>query len=150
MQVALLNQLLMDIIQDTVYKLAALLRTVFLGYINVFVNGHFGGNGLEIKKFGNTHFHDDHFGGWYPGCPMSPGNKYALSGITGVASLVPVGELLTRDFNYPAPPEQILKNLPKDNNYSKGWASYMAFIHHRESTGALTGYLRAGSATQNG
>ena len=33
-----------------------------------------------------SHFHDDHFGSWYPSAPLSADGKYALTGITGVAS----------------------------------------------------------------
>src|SRR5215213_6007618 len=32
-----------------------------------------------------THFHDDHFGSWYPAAPPASSGKYVLTGITGVA-----------------------------------------------------------------
>jgi glyoxylase-like metal-dependent hydrolase (beta-lactamase superfamily II) len=31
-----------------------------------------------------THFHDDHFGAWYPAAPVSASGKFLLTGITGV------------------------------------------------------------------
>lgn len=51
-----------------------------------------------------THFHDDHFGAWYPEAPRSEKGNYVLTGITGVAELIPVHTLIDRgypSYNYP-------------------------------------------------
>ena len=45
-----------------------------------------------------THFHDDHFGGWYANAPVSSSGKYVLSGITGIGDLIPIKQLLDRGF----------------------------------------------------
>src|SRR6267154_1906519 len=44
------DQVLMDIIQDAVHELAALRGAVILGEIDIFIDGHLRGNGLEIQE----------------------------------------------------------------------------------------------------
>src|SRR5215510_13369510 len=41
-----------------------------------------------------SHFHDDHMGAWYDAAPKSSKADYRLTGITGVAELIPVEVLL--------------------------------------------------------
>ena len=51
-----------------------------------------------------THFHDDHFGAWYPAAPKSKSGKFHLTGITGLGDLIRIGTLIDRaapDYNYP-------------------------------------------------
>lgn len=48
-----------------------------------------------------SHYHNDHFGGMYPGIPQSTTGEYYLSGITGVGELLPIGKLVDRGDNYP-------------------------------------------------
>ena len=50
----------MDAVEDTIYKLAALGGAVILCQVNIFINGYFGGDGLKIQEFTNTHAHQDH------------------------------------------------------------------------------------------
>src|SRR5882762_3484331 len=68
-----------------------------------------------------SHFHDDHFGSWYPSIPLSADKKFALTGITGVGELLPIHTLLTRDYNYPVSFDKALSQLPRDNHYVKTW-----------------------------
>ncbi|MEP6750356.1 MAG: hypothetical protein ABJB86_21640 [Bacteroidota bacterium] len=94
-----------------------------------------------------THFHDDHFGGWYPDAPLSSDKKFTRSGITGVADLVPTHLLLTRDYHYPTDPDNLLKKLPADNHFVKSWTNYIAFLHAAPN-GLKNEFLRPGSSTQ--
>ncbi|MEO7765811.1 MAG: hypothetical protein ABIS01_00240 [Ferruginibacter sp.] len=94
-----------------------------------------------------SHFHDDHFGSWYPSAPLAADGKYALSGITGVATLLPVARLVTRDYNYPLPMEDYLKTIP-DARYRKTWSNYLSFVKELEEKGMVTQFLKAGSRTQ--
>src|SRR5262245_46248071 len=56
-----------------------------------------------------SHFHDDHFGSWYQGAPLSTDGKFRRTGITGVTDLLSVHCLLTRDYHYPVDPSIALK-----------------------------------------
>ncbi|MEO6546402.1 MAG: hypothetical protein ABIN94_00320 [Ferruginibacter sp.] len=94
-----------------------------------------------------SHFHDDHFGSWYASAPLSADGKYALSGITGVGTLLPVGNLVTRDYNYPVPMQDNLKTIT-DTRYTKTWSNYLTFVEERESKGMVARFLKAGSRTQ--
>ena len=94
-----------------------------------------------------THFHDDHFGSWYPSAPAAADKKFFRTGITGIADLIPVHLLLTRDYHYPAEPDSIFARLAPDNHYRKTWTNYLAFIkaapHQLKAS-----FFKAGSATQ--
>ncbi|MEO5684653.1 MAG: hypothetical protein ABIQ88_18570 [Chitinophagaceae bacterium] len=94
-----------------------------------------------------THFHDDHFGGWHPEAAASTDKKFVRSGITGVADLIPVNILLTRDFHYPVDPDSLLKKLPAGNHYVKAWANYQSFLKAAPH-GLTNQFLQAGTATQ--
>ncbi|HVU55267.1 MAG TPA: hypothetical protein VHD83_09440 [Puia sp.] len=102
----------------------------------------------EIDYAVISHFHDDHFGGWYPGAPGSKSGKFSLSGITGVAELVPMHCLLTRDYHYPVDPVRQLKQVAPDNSHAKSWNDYIAFLDDRRGHGYADTFLRAGSRTQ--
>jgi len=94
-----------------------------------------------------THFHDDHFGSWYPGAPLSLNKKFVRTGIAGVADLIPMHLLLTRDYHYPVDPDSLLKKLPADNHFKKTWANYISLIQSAPN-GLKNEFLQAGSATQ--
>ncbi len=94
-----------------------------------------------------THFHDDHFGGWYPGAPSSSDKTFLRSGITGIADRLPVHLLLTRDYHYPTDPDSLLKKLPADNHARKSWSNYRAFLQSAPH-GLKNEFLQAGSASQ--
>ncbi|RFM27261.1 ComEC/Rec2 family competence protein [Deminuibacter soli] len=95
-----------------------------------------------------THFHDDHFGSYYPGAPMSSSKKYVLTGITGVGTLLPFHYLLQRDEHYPVSMSTILGRLPQDTHYKTTWSNYQAFIQEQSANGMQLQYFKAGSATQ--
>lgn len=95
-----------------------------------------------------THFHDDHFGSYYPGAPLSADKQYALTGITGVGGLIPIHYLLQRDYHYPVNLTTALKRLPQDMNYKKTWTNYMAFIDDESKKGMQAQFFKAGSASQ--
>ena len=94
-----------------------------------------------------THFHDDHFGSWYPAAPIAKNKQFARTGITGVADLIPTHLLLTRDYHYPVDPDSLLKKLPVDNHFRKTWSNYLSFISSAPN-GLKSEFLKAGSATQ--
>jgi len=95
-----------------------------------------------------SHFHDDHFGGWYNGAPLSKNGKFTLSGITGVADLIPVHCLLTRDYHYPADIPRQLRQVAGGDRYVKSWNNYMSFLQGRKEQGWPDGFLQAGSRSQ--
>ena len=95
-----------------------------------------------------SHFHDDHFGAWYPSIPLSADKKFALTGITGVGELLPIHTLLTRDYNYPVSFDRALSQLPRDNHYVKTWDNYLAFVRDQSSKGMRMEFLKAGSRSQ--
>lgn len=99
-----------------------------------------------------THFHDDHFGAWYPTAPASASNKFALSGITGVNELLPLHLLFDRGYpayNYPYDMKRSAKP------YTGGEAgmehtlyNYFQFIEERKKQGMRMAALTAGSNKQ--
>jgi len=95
-----------------------------------------------------THFHDDHFGSYYPGAPLSADKQYALTGITGVGSLLPIHYLLQRDYNYPVNLTAALKRLPVEMNYKKTWTNYQDFINTESKKGMQALFFKAGSVSQ--
>jgi len=94
-----------------------------------------------------THFHDDHFGGWYPGAPQSADRKFVRSGITGIGDIMPLHLLLTRDYQFPVPPDSLFARLSAESPFVKGWKNYMAFVQAAPH-GMKSQFLRAGSASQ--
>ena len=95
-----------------------------------------------------SHFHDDHFGGWYPGAPLSKNGKFVRSGITGVADILPVHTLLTRDYHYPVDPAIQLRQAPPGSESVRSWHNYLAFLQDRKEHGHTDTFLAAGSHTQ--
>jgi hypothetical protein len=95
-----------------------------------------------------THFHDDHFGGWYASEPVSASGKYKLSGITGVGDLVPIHMLLDRaapGYNYPFDMNQLAAG---ESEYSHGLKNYFDFIAAKQQQGMKLASLSAGSRRQ--
>ena len=95
-----------------------------------------------------SHFHEDHFGGWYPAAPVSADGKFVLSGITGVGEAIPIHNLLTRDWHYPIDLTAELRRRPAGDHYARSWANYLAFVGDRKAKGMHTAFLQAGSRTQ--
>ena len=95
-----------------------------------------------------SHFHDDHFGSWYPSAPLSTDGKFVLSGITGVGELIPIHRLLTRDWHYPVDPATQLRGRTGNDHFLRTWNNYLAFVAAREARHQSTEFLRAGSRMQ--
>jgi len=100
-----------------------------------------------------SHFHDDHMGAWYEGAPKSSKGNYVLTGITGVAELVPIEMLLDRGYNFPydfksqALADSMKKN-PVTYNYWKGMDNYFSFVEQRGKDRRITTRLQVGSTNQ--
>ena len=103
-----------------------------------------------------SHFHNDHMGAWYQTAPRSAKADYLLTGITGVAELLPVNVLLDRgypSYNYPhdiqssAFIDSVKKN-PDSHRYWKTMDNYLAFVAQRKKENLTTANLKAGSRTQ--
>jgi beta-lactamase superfamily II metal-dependent hydrolase len=89
-----------------------------------------------------THFHDDHFGAWYPTAPVAASRKYVLSGITGVAELLPIRVLIDRGYpgyNYPYDMRK-----QADNNMQ----NYFNFLEQQQKQGMKMAAWKAGSRRQ--
>jgi len=96
-----------------------------------------------------SHFHDDHFGCWYPGAPLSKTGQYALTGITGVGALIPLRHLLLRDTAYPVPmTTQLLTSGNSNNNFYKTWKNLQSFMQTEKRNGMQVEWLKAGSRNQ--
>jgi beta-lactamase superfamily II metal-dependent hydrolase len=95
-----------------------------------------------------SHFHDDHFGSWYPDAPLSTDGKFVRTGIPGVGDLIPIHCLLTRDYSYPVDMSMELRKASADRHFQKTWENYLAFLADEKGKGMKMEFLRAGSRTQ--
>ena len=103
-----------------------------------------------------SHFHEDHMGSYYENAPRSAKANYLLSGITGIAELLPIESLLDRGYpayNIPydmkSPEfEERLKGNPSSYRYWKTMNNYFSFINQREKEKLVTGNVQAGSSNQ--
>jgi hypothetical protein len=99
-----------------------------------------------------THFHDDHFGAWYPSAPLSKTGGYRLTGITGIGDEMKIGTLLDRgypEYDYPVS----LKNNAKkaaggELEFDSTMTNYFRFIEVKEKNGMKAAQMKAGSNTQ--
>jgi len=99
-----------------------------------------------------SHFHDDHFGSWYPGAPPSSDKKFIRSGITGVGDLIPIATLIDRgypSYNYPVDIDEFYKaRKTGDSGYLRSIKNYRTFIRQREAKGLKNERLIPGSRAQ--
>lgn len=99
-----------------------------------------------------THFHDDHFGAWYPHAPVSSTGKYILTGITGVAELIPVRKLIDRgypEYNYPYNIRRLASEYGGGEiKFGETMRNYFAFLDEQEQKGMKAAQLKAGSRSQ--
>lgn len=97
-----------------------------------------------------THFHDDHFGSWYPGAPLSANKEFVLTGITGVGELIPIQQLFDRGYpgyNYPVSYATYMRILNiKDSGFLRGSQNYQRFVSSTKSM--KTSLFDAGSRSQ--
>lgn len=99
-----------------------------------------------------THFHDDHFGAWYPNAPFSSSKKYVLTGMTGIGSLLKINQLIDRGFpsyNYPYD----LKNLSDkygggEIEFGRTMKNYFTWLSESMQNGMKVSSLHAGSHRQ--
>jgi len=105
-----------------------------------------GSTGIDYAVI--SHFHEDHFGSWYPGAPLSADRQFVRTGITGVGDLLSIHCLLTRDDHYPVDISTQLARLPQDSHYARTWTNYLAFLRSSREKGMTTPGFQAGSATQ--
>ncbi|MGC4036862.1 MAG: hypothetical protein QM764_12965 [Chitinophagaceae bacterium] len=98
-----------------------------------------------------SHFHDDHFGSWYPKAPVSKNGPYVLTGISGVGELIPIRQLLDRgypDYTIPVPFEKTHNRMnEEDDKYIKTINNYLSFIKAKPS-GMVTGQFKSGTKNQ--
>lgn len=102
-----------------------------------------------------SHYHDDHMGAWYEAAPRSSKAEYRLTGITGVAELIPIEVLLDRGYNFPydfksKALEDSMKKNPVTYKYWRGMDNYFSFVNQREKEKLMTTRLIPGSASQLG
>lgn len=99
-----------------------------------------------------SHFHDDHFGAFYPEAPLSASGKYRLTGMTGVGTLLPIHCMLDRGYpayDYPAPILDFIRgNDSTDNLHVQTMRNYLEFIHEKTALGMHAEKSRAGSRRQ--
>ena len=103
-----------------------------------------------------SHFHDDHMGSWYPNAPKSAKGDYVLTGITGIAELLPIEVLLDRGYpSYNLPYdmksrayEEKMKANPATYRYWKTINNYLSFINSRDKQKLFNGNVQAGSRNQ--
>lgn len=98
-----------------------------------------------------SHFHDDHFGSWYPGAKLSATGKYDLTGITGVGELVPIKLLLDRGYptyDYPVSLQQVNDKNSGEININKTMQNYFSFTAAQQEKGMKAASFKAGSKTQ--
>ncbi len=106
---------------------------------------------VEIDYAAISHFHDDHFGSWYPGAKLSATGQYFLSGITGVGELIPIRNFLDRgypDYNYPYDFKQSKGKFSGEINFEQAIESYFNFLSVHEQKGMKVAGFKAGSRTQ--
>ena len=92
-----------------------------------------------IDTFVGSHLHGDHIGAVGPNAPISSDGTYRLTGISEVASLVPVHKVIDRGYpryDYPAPPEE------------PSWKNYVAFVSAHVRRGGRAERIIVGSSDQ--
>lgn len=99
-----------------------------------------------------THFHDDHFGAWYPQAPWSKSGAYQLTGIAGVGERIPIHTLIDRAYpayNYPFNFKRTAE-LYKGGEveFGKTISNYFAFIKEKQKQGLKMAPFRAGTDRQ--
>lgn len=99
-----------------------------------------------------THFHDDHFGAWYPEAPLSADGRFRLTGITGIAELLKVGTLIDRaapDYNYPySLKDSAEKNGGGEIAFGRTILNYFEFLKKAGAGGMKVASLRVGDSNQ--
>jgi beta-lactamase superfamily II metal-dependent hydrolase len=102
-----------------------------------------------------SHFHNDHFGGYYEGAPVAKDGQYVCSGMTGVGDEIKIRTMIDRgypDYNYPNQLKSLRKsypNLPEVPAMGRGIVNYWKFLdYHVANSGMKVEGLKAGRDDQ--
>lgn len=99
-----------------------------------------------------THFHDDHFGAWYPGAPQSASGNFVLTGITGVGEQLSITTLIDRGYpgyNYPYSIKKLASKYGGGEiEFDRTMQNYFRFMEGKQKQGMKAASLKAGSKTQ--
>jgi hypothetical protein len=101
-----------------------------------------------------THYHDDHFGHFDNTVKTFTDGGYKLSGITEVGTLIPIGVLLDRGFDYPynfkdAETRKMLKSGEEGKGFLNDMENYWKFISYQGKVNGLKNYkFKVGSSEQ--
>jgi beta-lactamase superfamily II metal-dependent hydrolase len=96
-----------------------------------------------------THFHDDHFGAWYPTAPASASGKFLLTGITGVGEMLQIKTLIDRGYpSYDYPPKQASGDKVAHVKFDRTLSNYLDFTKEKMLAGMQMAAFKAGSRTQ--
>ena len=94
---------------------------------------------VELDYFVATHLHPDHIGEIGPTTPRGKTGDYVLTGITDVAELIPIHDVIDRgfpDYTYPS-------------RWPAGFAlNYFSYIASRQKAGAICERVRVGATDQ--
>ncbi len=93
-----------------------------------------------------SHYHDDHFGGIYPGVPRSGKGSYFLTGITGVGDIIPIKKLIDRGYDYPYDLKTLDKSKSADLQSLQNLWDFTAY--HEKQSGMVHEKLIVGSDKQ--
>lgn len=106
---------------------------------------------IELDYAVISHFHDDHFGEWDSLRKRSDRGPYVLTGITGVADLVPVKRLLDRGHAWPVDlrSDDFRKRFEKDEYHIvQTLCNYFTFMKTQFSRGLVYDSLVVGASDQ--
>lgn len=99
-----------------------------------------------------THFHDDHFGAWYPDAPLSSSGTFRLTGITGVAEKLKIKTLIDRGFPTYDFPYSLRNDASQygggEIEFGKTMSNYFQFLEVKQREGMQVCSLKAGSRSQ--
>ncbi|WP_121357625.1 phosphatidylinositol-specific phospholipase C/glycerophosphodiester phosphodiesterase family protein [Flavisolibacter nicotianae] len=107
---------------------------------------------LHLDYAAISHFHEDHFGGWYATAPQSKHGHYVLSGITGISELIPIHHFLDRGYpryDFPVPFEKLMNRAnAKGSKYDKTVQNYLQWVKTTAESGTVIERFKAGTRNQ--
>ncbi len=99
-----------------------------------------------------THFHDDHFGAYYPGLPLSASGTFGLTGITGIGDKLPIHVLIDRGYPHYKFPYDMVGESEKygggEIEFAETMRNYFSFLKFQQQSGHRIDSFRAGSRNQ--
>ncbi len=79
-----------------------------------------------------THYHEDHYGGLYPGIIPSKTGGYSLTGIIGVGSIIPINTLVDRGTDYPYDFKKAIAKYPERFGTFSNYQKFVEFQSQRK------------------